>query len=57
MLNEDSTKAPGAQETPAEEPKDDRMDRRSAARKAGKFLTYTAPALVALIAAKNAHAS
>jgi hypothetical protein len=35
----------------------DGLNRREIARKAGKFLAYTAPALIALITAKNASAS
>jgi hypothetical protein len=40
---------------PAKEP-EEQVDRRTAAARAGKFLAYTAPALITLITAKDATA-
>ena len=57
MLNEDQKKTSDTCEEQDELHSDERVDRRSAAKKAGKFLTYTAPALIALITAKNANAT
>jgi hypothetical protein len=46
-----------AKENVVEEQTAGTIDRRSAARKAGKFLAYTAPVLIALITAKDANAT
>jgi hypothetical protein len=39
------------------QPADDQIDRRDLAKRAGKFLGYTAPALLALMTAKEAQAT
>ena len=44
-------------ESPTAKENDEPIDRRTAAARAGKFVTYTAPALLALLTAKDVAAS